>query len=289
MVAKPTVRLVGYDGVLLQAVSRFTGGRRRPPTKCIARLTTERVARVTKMDLSSSEKSASIDPRLVTADGSPLAIYLALPADDGPSLINGVLSERSTILELGSGPGRMTRVLTGYGHRVTAVDDNPAMLAHVTGAQTIRADLYELDLDQRFDGVVAASHLINSADEIEQHRLLDVCVKHLDEAGVVFLERYPPGWLINALESTRQIGPVAVTYEPGALRGRIREARVTYRLGMRRWSQDFAARDVSDDDLTRLAREHDLAVARYLDDTATWAILVRSTQLEARTTGATIG
>lgn len=71
----------------------------------------------------------------MSVDGSPLAIYLALPAGDDPMIIHNAAPPEASILELGSGPGRLTRVLVALGHEVVAVDDSPEMLAHVTGAE----------------------------------------------------------------------------------------------------------------------------------------------------------
>ena len=62
-------------------------------------------------------------------------------------LIHDAVGAGGSILELGCGPGRITRFLIALGHEVTAVDDSPAMLEHVTGARTVSADLYTLELD----------------------------------------------------------------------------------------------------------------------------------------------
>ncbi len=98
----------------------------------------------------------------VSEDGSPLPVYLALPAGIGPMIVHGAIESGSSILELGSGPGRMTRVIVALGHRVTAVDDSDEMLAHVTGAECVRADAFSVDLGCSFDVVLAASNLVNA-------------------------------------------------------------------------------------------------------------------------------
>ena len=89
----------------------------------------------------------------VSPDGSPLAVYLALPAGDAPTLVSAALPTGAGILELGSGPGRLTRVLLALGHPVIAVDDHPAMLAPVTGAETVVGDAWSLALDRTVDAV----------------------------------------------------------------------------------------------------------------------------------------
>jgi SAM-dependent methyltransferase len=211
---------------------------------------------------------------LVARDGSPVAVYLALPAGPAPLLIHDAIPPASSILELGCGPGRLTRVLVALGHRVTAVDDSAAMLAHVTGAEAVLADLFDLDLGRCFDVVLAASHLINEGDPAAQAQLLRVCRRHVSGDGVVLVERYPPGWLLDAAPGARDVGPVHVTYEPGPIEGATRHAAVVYRVGTASWRQEFVARDVDDDDLRRLAGAANLRVAGVLDDDATWVRLV---------------
>jgi SAM-dependent methyltransferase len=88
----------------------------------------------------------------VAPDGSPVPVYLALPAGTTPALIDSAIAPRSTILELGSGPGRITRALVAMGHRVIAVDDSPEMLsANHSATETVPADLFTLALGRRFD------------------------------------------------------------------------------------------------------------------------------------------
>ena len=58
-------------------------------------------------------------------------MYLALPAVADLERISAVLPARAEVLDLGSGPGRIVNPLVSVGHTVTAVDDSPAMLAHV--------------------------------------------------------------------------------------------------------------------------------------------------------------
>jgi SAM-dependent methyltransferase len=131
----------------------------------------------------------------VSADGSPLAMYLALPAGDDPLIIHRASPPGASILELGSGPGRLTRVLVALGHEVVAVDDSTEMLAHVTGAATVCADLFDVDVGRTFDIVLVASHLINDPDLARRHALLCVCRRHLVTGGSILVQRYQPGGL----------------------------------------------------------------------------------------------
>jgi SAM-dependent methyltransferase len=206
----------------------------------------------------------------VSADGSPLAVYLALPAGDAPMIVHEAIEGGSSILELGSGPGRATRVLVALGHQVTAVDDSAEMLAHVTGATTVCADIFTLALGQHFDVVLAASHLINTPEPDRREALLRVCVDHLRPGGRVLVERYSPGWLPTAEAVTGRLGPVVVDFQPGEVSDGARAVSVTYRLAGREWSQHFEACDIDDGELGRLAQTVGLRLGRTLDDAETW-------------------
>jgi SAM-dependent methyltransferase len=202
-----------------------------------------------------------------------VSIYLAVPAGGTPTLIHEAIPRGASILELGSGPGRITRVLIAYGHPVTAVDDSPEMLVHVTGARTMCADISTLQLSERFDAVVAGSHLVNAPDPAAAVALLGVCRAHLAPGGTVLVERYPPGFLAEVTERAGGLAPVQTNFERRGVDGDVYQARVTYRLGEQTWVQDFRTRDVDDDELGRLAEAAGLAVVRYLDEARTWAQL----------------
>ena len=207
-------------------------------------------------------------------DGSPLAIYLALPADETPMLVHAHLPAGASILELGCGPGRATRVLVALGHEVTAVDDSAEMLAHVTGARTVCADLFSLRLDRTFGAVLAASHLINHPEQERRRALLDVCARHVRPGdGVVLIERYSPGWLATATATRTRRGPVELEFEPHGRSGSVVSASMTYRLSDRRWTQRFEAADVDDDELDHIARTVGLRLDRPLASDGTWLLL----------------
>ncbi len=214
-------------------------------------------------------------------------VWLALPPGDAPALIDSVLDGPATILELGSGPGRITHPLVAMGHRVTAVDESPDMLAHVTGAETVPADLYALDLGREFAAVVAASHLIDSPDPGRRRALLEVCGRHVAPSGVVLVERYDPEWAAAPTPRAARVGPVEVVFEPlGVEPGRFR-GRVTYTLGDRRWVQEFEAAAVTDATLQVDAAAAGLEPAGWLDADRTWARLRRPATRAAHLRAAT--
>jgi SAM-dependent methyltransferase len=207
----------------------------------------------------------------VAPDGSPTAVYLALPAEPALGLVRTVVSPGDSVLDLGSGPGRIANPLADDGHDVVAVDDSAAMLSHVVGAEAVLADVWGLNLGRRFDVVLALSHLVNDRDRSRRLRLLQVCHHHLRKGGLVVLQRYPPSW--EPKDGSSTVGEVRVRLHviEGAAAGF--SAAVTYGLRGRSWTQWFNAAVVDDEELASLALDGDLAIRGTLDDVGAWVVL----------------
>ncbi len=220
-----------------------------------------------------SRRAARADDLGVTRDGSPVAVYLAVPPGDTAVVAAEVAPPPATVLELGAGVGRETRPLVALGYDVTAVDESDAMLAHVTGAAVVRADLFTLDLGRRFDVVVAGSHLVDDADEDRRDALLAACARHVADDGVVLVERYDPDWTTAPSTYRGSAGPVDITFEVVATSGGVTDARLHYRLLDRRWTQAFRFVPVTEQLLTAAAARHGLAVAGVHGEDATWVSL----------------
>ena len=208
----------------------------------------------------------------VAPDGSPVEVYLALPAEPDLTRVLSVLSASSSVLDLGSGPGRIANQLAASGHDVVAVDDSPAMLARIVGAETVLGDVWTLDLGRRFDAVLALSHLIDSPTRSQRIDLLRVCRRHLDEAGIVVVQRYAPEWIPE--EGVATIGDVTaqlhdvVHHTNGTF-----DAAVTYTVGERSWTQTFSASVVDDEELAFVAAEASLRVINVIGGDDRWVLL----------------
>lgn len=209
-------------------------------------------------------------PDAVTRDGSPVAVYLAAPPGDTSQIVLAVTPPPARVLELGCGAGRETRPLVACGYDVTAVDDSPAMLAHVTGARTFEADLFALDLGERFDVVLGGSHFVDDADRARRDALYATCARHVAAAGVVLLERYDPDWARAPETYDGTVGPVAIDFEVLARRGPTTEARLVYRLGEQRWEQTFAFVAITPEQVDVEAAAHGLAVVDVHGEDDTW-------------------
>jgi SAM-dependent methyltransferase len=214
----------------------------------------------------------------VAPDGSPVDVYLALPFEADLARVRAVIPSDATVLDLGSGPGRLSNPLAAEGHDVVAVDDSGEMLSHVVGASTVLADVWQLELGRTFDVVLALSHLINDRSASRRIELLKMCRRHLADTGVIVLQRFPPDW--SPLEESRSIGDVGVRlfdvqpFNDGGF-----AAAVEYRLGEQTWIQRFEAAIVDDAELNALAAAASLIVRRSLDDEGSWMLLGASRSL----------
>jgi ABC-type sugar transport system substrate-binding protein len=82
------------------------------------------------------------------------------------------------------------------------------MLEHVVGAETVIGDVWALHLNRRFGAVLVLSHLINTPARSRRLALLRVCREHLEDDGIIVMQRYPPDWVPT--ESEAVVGAVAI-------------------------------------------------------------------------------
>jgi SAM-dependent methyltransferase len=208
----------------------------------------------------------------IARDGSPIDVYRALPFETDLARVRAIVPDAATILDLGSGPGRLSNPLASAGHHVVAVDESVEMLSHVVGAETVLADVWHLDLGRQFDVVMALSHLINDRSPARRVELLKVCRRHLTDTGMVVVQRYSPDW--SPTEESSNVGDVGVRlFDVIPLDEHSFAAAVEYRLGDRSWIQRFEAAIVDDAELNALATASGLAVLRSLDEEGSWMLL----------------
>jgi SAM-dependent methyltransferase len=207
----------------------------------------------------------------VAPDGSPVELYLRLPSFGEPEIVHAALPAGATILELGSGVGRMTRELVALGHSVTAVDESAEMLAHVRDAETVQARIEELDLGRRFDAVLLASHFVNAADPDERRVILEACARHVTLEGRVIVESYPTDWHPVAGEVAGR-DDLEIRYLRADWDGPRVTAELEYRVGDRRWIQGpFTAAVLDEGALRASLATAGLAFDRWLDERRTWS------------------
>ena len=205
-------------------------------------------------------------------DGSPLAVYRALPPGNAPDLIHAAIPGGAEILELGSGPGRLTTRLIELGHPVTAVDNDPEMVAAValTGATPVLGDILDLDLGRWFPVVVLASHFIDTPPP-DGDAFVAAAARHVAPDGIVLIEAYPPALDWTAAVGRRsQVGPVGVTVTRARISDERLEAAVAYELDGQVWEQPFAARRLDEPAIRSILDGAGLAFERWLDEREGW-------------------
>jgi SAM-dependent methyltransferase len=210
-------------------------------------------------------------PGVITPDGCAVDFYALLPAMGEPELGHAAVPPSASILELGAGTGRVTHPLVGLGHPVVAVDESPEMLAHVHGAETVTAQIQALDLGRRFDAVLLASFLVNTADDALRRGFLRACRRHVRDDGQVLIQRHAPAWFDQAAEG--EATEAGITFRlrdlerpgPGLL-----SATTEYQVGDRLWTQSFTTRRLDDAELAAALAEVGLAVAGYLTADGSW-------------------
>ena len=207
----------------------------------------------------------------IAPDGSPVEMYLSLPAAPDLDVVRSVVGTAASILDLGCGVGRLANPLAEDGHQVAAVDESHEMLACLHGPEPVHADVWQLDLGRRFDVVLAMSHLINDRSTLRGLQLLRVCRRHVHHNGIVLIQRYPPQWL--PAPSTATIGPVEVDLHDVVILDDGFSAAVTYSIGPRSWVQHFDGRTINDGELQAMAAATGFNVREALDDANEWIVL----------------
>ncbi len=216
-------------------------------------------------------------------DGSPVEFYAALPAFGEAELVHGAIFPGAEILELGCGAGRLTHRLTELGHAVVGVDNSAAMLAHVRAAQTVCADIEELDLGRQYPAVLLASHLVNTADSYQRRAFLDTCARHVASDGSALIQRADPtrGWETGS-NSESTIEGVRIRTRVQSRNGMVISAVGEYTIGDRTWTHTYTSEVLDDEAFERTLSESGLELVRWLDDHRTWAEVKRRDPAEGQ-------
>lgn len=202
-------------------------------------------------------------------DGSPVDLYLRLPAFGEAELVHGQIPPGADVLELGCGVGRVTRELVRLGHRVTAVDESAEMLAHVRGAERVQSRIEELDLRRRFSCVLLMSQLVNVPEDGPRRALLAACARHVAPNGAVLVERHEPDWQPAAAQRSER-GGVVFSLADVRRDGRVVAATVCYDADGTTWRHPFVARLLDDEELDRDLALVGLRRSSVLGERRTW-------------------
>ncbi|MGD9483824.1 class I SAM-dependent methyltransferase [Streptomyces sp. TRM70308] len=213
-------------------------------------------------------------PGAITPDGCAVELYARMPAGDEPEIVAGAVPAGATLLELGSGAGRVTHPLLERGFRVTAVDESPQMLARVRGARTVCGAIEDLELDERFDAVLLASFLVHTADAAGRAALLAACRRHVADDGRVLVQREGYDWHSD-LPRERPVaggGTVRiVSCEPAGGVG-AHSVHAEYVFPDARWTHTFRTHPLTREAFESALTGADLRLERYLTDDHVWAL-----------------
>jgi SAM-dependent methyltransferase len=209
-------------------------------------------------------------PGVITPDGCAVENYLRTPIGDEPEVIAASAPAGARILELGSGPGRVTHPLIARGFVLTCVDESPEMLDRVRGARTVCAPIEGLDLGETFDVVMLASFLVHAPEPATRQALLDTCRRHVAARGQVLIQREGEGWHEN-LPRVRDNGEGVVTVRSSEpVRPGVRSVHTESVYPEATWTQTFLSRPLSTEEFETALAEADLTVDAYLTADRTW-------------------
>ena len=184
-----------------------------------------------------------VGPGAITPDGCSVEVYRRLPPDGEAELVHAAVPAGAAMLDLGCGVGRIAAPLAALGHRVVGVDEFPAMLALLpAGVEAIRSRIQDLDLPERFGGVLLASHLVNTPEPDARAALLRTAGRHLAPGGVLVAQWKPPQWFSRLRPGGRYagaLGEVATELEVLSLTPDALEAVIRYSVEDLRWEQWF--------------------------------------------------
>jgi SAM-dependent methyltransferase len=208
----------------------------------------------------------------VAPDGSPVDLYALLPERGEGTRVAQAVPRGGSILELGCGTGRITRQLVRLGYRVTGVDEAPEMLVRVEHAETICAQIENLDLRRRFDAALLASNLITAPDA-QRQAFLETCKKHAD---IVVVEGLELGW--HPEDGETKLGDLTSRLRVERIDGGVVHGVVEYATSARSWRHAFAMRVFSDrDELDDALAAAGLRLDKWLDrDGGRWFVAVPS-------------
>jgi SAM-dependent methyltransferase len=216
-------------------------------------------------------RNAGTGPGEITSDGCAVELYTLLPPSGEADIVHAAVPEGASILELGCGTGRILRPLASLGHQVHGVDGSPGMLARLTDLPVTCSPIESLRLDEKFDVVLLASTLLNTAPG-QRRAFLATCRHHLPDNGTAVFQYHPPAWFDTFPDAPREgnIGEIAVIIRtcrkvPSGI-----ACELEYRAGSQTWTHAWTSHQISDAELTADLAAADLAFGRWLTADHTW-------------------
>jgi SAM-dependent methyltransferase len=208
----------------------------------------------------------------ITRDGSLVEIYRRVSVTDELERITALLEPGGSVLDLGSGAGRISNPLSERGFQVTAVDDSADMLAHVRGAKTVQARIEDLRLPERYDCVLLASSLVNYPGVDGRRGLLATVAHHLKPTGKAVIQWRPPDLFDQRPVGSYHRADGAMQQTMTILRndGEVVLGEFTLEYGDQSLTQSFEAHRVSVEDFRTLLGEVGLTLDTDDPESSEW-------------------
>ena len=118
--------------------------------------------------------------------------------EDDASFYLTFLHNNASVLELGCGSGRLTRLLATQCKHVTGIDNSKEMLSHAQQNRPdnityLRADMADFRLDQLFDCIIIPFNTLNLLHPQNlTKKCLRLCYSHLRNNGALFFQVFNP-------------------------------------------------------------------------------------------------
>ncbi|UOZ05566.1 bifunctional 2-polyprenyl-6-hydroxyphenol methylase/3-demethylubiquinol 3-O-methyltransferase UbiG [Amycolatopsis sp. WQ 127309] len=209
-------------------------------------------------------------PGAFSPEGDPVELYSILRAGRTPDVVDSALPPSASVLELGAGAGRLTHPLVARGHHVTAVDHSAEMLGHIHGAETVCAEIVDLDLGTRFDAVVLGSCLVNLTDAEVRYEMLATARRHVRDGGQVIIERALPEWFTGAGEPREWDELTATLVRAEHLTPNLVRALMHYSWRGREWTHLQHVQFLDDAELDVYLKATGLSRTGWLTDDMSW-------------------
>ncbi|BBX98171.1 class I SAM-dependent methyltransferase [Mycobacterium lacus] len=188
------------------------------------------------------------DASVIAADGTLVEIYRRLPSLGEVEHIRSLLTPNSSVLDLGAGTGRIADPLAQIGHRVTAVDDSPDMLANIRYAQKVQARIEDLRLPEKFDAVLLIGNMVNYLGTELRRSVLATVGFHVAPSGQAIIQWTPPSLLAArpaGWTDTTTIGAITTTLTIRSNRDGLCDGEFTLAADGRLWRQPVTFEQVS--------------------------------------------
>jgi SAM-dependent methyltransferase len=215
---------------------------------------------------------AGSGPGVQARDGCSVELYRQLPYLGELEPVLDFLKPKSSVLELGCGTGRLTRVLMELGLQPAGVDNSAEMLRHLpAGVRAVQGDVETLALQQQFDIVLIASCLVNHPDDSVREAFIASAARHAKPGAILLVERHDAEWLRTAPAGWQvEAGPAQIHVDDVERAGAITKMRLRYVLDDQSWTQDFAAVALEESDVEQLVRAHGFVTSGWHGPRRRW-------------------